>query len=99
MMLAFTVPFARRSATIVRTFRKKAEVAMAREAAAKQQYAYTWPDGTTTTILVSQVDSSKAKAIRRRNEDLRGYEWMADTVISHGKPMRKKDIFQETGAK
>lgn len=96
MIVAFTMQAGRRTHSITRTYRKKVDIAKARAAIDNGPFQYKWPDGTETRVTVTQIDGRVARDIRSRGDNLRGYEWMADTIISHGRPMRAKDISQET---
>jgi hypothetical protein len=95
MIVAFTMEGKHRSKTITRTYRKKQDVVMAQAAVNNGPFSYKWPDGSETRIHVAAISSSMARAIRKRNDNFLGYEWMASTIISHGRPMRTKDISQE----
>jgi hypothetical protein len=96
MILLFTLKTAIKRRSVVRSFRKKSDIIKAELAIQRSPFIYRWPDGTTCEVCVQKIDSRTSRAVRSRNDKLFGWEWMADTIITHGKPMRIKDISQET---
>lgn len=96
MILSFTLETAAKSRAIARTYRKKVDVQNAERAAQNSPYKYTWPDGSNATIHVRRISTTEAARIRRSGSSFFGWEWMADTIVSHGKPLRLKDISQCT---
>lgn len=96
MILLFTLKTAIKRRSVVRSFRKKSDIIKAELAVQRSPFVYKWPDGTVSEVHVEKVDSRTSRAVRSCRQNTYGWEWMADTIITHGKPMRLKDISQET---
>ncbi len=98
MIASFTLETRLRKRTIVKTYRKRADIKRAEDAVANSPHIYKWPDGSEAVIHVEKIGSRAARSIRRISPSLFGWEWMADTIVSHGKPLRLKDIQKEREA-
>lgn len=71
---------------VIKKFRKTKEN-QERVAALLAQggWYYRWSDGWGASIEVKEVDSAKARQIRKASRGFCGYEWMIDSILEHGK--------------
>lgn len=52
-----------------------------------KDFYYTWSDGWTACVSVTQVDSRTASKLRRLSNGFCGYDWMISSIIKYGKIM------------
>lgn len=60
----------------------------ARERAASldgQSFYHAWEDGWAASVRVRSVTAREASAIRKKSKGLCGYEWMVDSILTHGR--------------
>ena len=62
---------------IVRSFGKKAPKI--------GYYGYSFGDGWRAAVTVREVTSAAARKLRKDSAGFCGYDWMVDSIISHGK--------------
>lgn len=51
----------------------------------KDSWYYSWGDGWGANVRVEIVDNKEAAKRRKISKGFCGYEWMIDTIVSHGK--------------
>ena len=49
------------------------------------RHRYRWDDGWCASVRVSIVSSAEATKARRKSDGFCGYDWMVDSLLSHGK--------------
>ncbi len=69
---------------IIQSFTGKKGAAKAEEILTKSYYSYGWSDGWRASIKVKQVDAAEAKKIKTASRGFCGYEWMVESILSHG---------------
>ena len=47
-------------------------------------YSYSFGDGWRAAVTVREVTSSAAKQLRKESQGFCGYDWMVDSILSHG---------------
>jgi len=47
-------------------------------------YYYRWSDGWGASVDVKQVDGKESAALRRKSKGFCGYDWMINSIITHG---------------
>ncbi len=57
-----------------------------------KDYRYTWDDGWSANIEVQKITGKDRPKIERRSEGFRGYDWMVDSIIKHGKIITEKEL-------
>jgi hypothetical protein len=61
----------------------------AAELIAKRNFGYDFGDGWRANIEVREVDALEATQMRDRSQGFYGYDWMIDSILAHGKIMRR----------
>lgn len=51
----------------------------------ERNYCHGWSDGWGASVSVRQVSAAEARKIERRSAGFCGYDWMIESIISHGK--------------
>lgn len=62
-----------------------------------ERFYYTWDDGWETEIIVEIVDALEARRRKKISSGFCGYDWMVDSIISHGRIMTRAEIARQTG--
>lgn len=62
-------------------------------------YHYSWGDGWGANVKVRRVTSAEARFIRKRSDGFCGYEWMVDSIITHGKIYADHQVPEATSTK
>ena len=62
-------------------------------------YSYGWSDGWRASIAVSAVDSRLASKLRKKSRGFCGYDWMVNTIISHGRPLARHELAETVAVK
>ena len=62
-----------------------------------QTFEYRWPDGWGASVSIEQVDAKEAAKIRKQSAGFRGYDWMIDSIIDHGKIITPEDFIEQNG--
>lgn len=50
----------------------------------KGYFTYSFGDGWTAGITVTEVSAAEAKKIQKKSQGFCGYDWMVDSIIMHG---------------
>jgi len=50
----------------------------------KWYFTYSFGDGWVAGITVTEVSEAEARKIQKKSEGFYGYEWMVDSIITHG---------------
>lgn len=79
---------------IVKTFRSKNDIEKAKKIRDTGYYRYSWPDGWSAGITVTEVTPSQAASLRRSSEGFCGYGWMVQTICLYGAPMSSSEVEQ-----
>jgi len=77
---------------ITKVFRSKEAIKNACKILQKGYYTYSWPDGWTARITVKEVDGKEKRKIDRKSQGFLGYDWMVNTIISHGNPLSTSEL-------
>jgi len=48
-------------------------------------YRYNFSDGWAAAVTVKKVDAKEARTLRKQSCGFCGYDWMVESIISHGK--------------
>jgi hypothetical protein len=62
---------------------KKAEI-RAQELIDNSSYYYNFGDGWGASVTVEEVDNAIARKIRKQSQGFCGYDWMIDSIRTHG---------------
>lgn len=81
-----------RKYVVTRSFRGRSGTEKAESILAEGYYHYQWPDGWGAGIQVEEVDSRRARQLRKQSAGFCGYEWMVDTICLYGKPMASHEV-------
>ena len=54
-------------------------------------YRYSFGDGWTAGILVSEISPQNARKVRRKSRGFCGYDWMVQSIIEHNKIISRTD--------
>ena len=76
---------------ILKTTRSKTEMQKFRELDGKDWY-YRWDDGWTACVTAKIIDSKEATRIRNKNAGFCGYGWMVESILKHGKIIRRSEV-------
>ena len=60
-------------------------------------YYYRWDDGWTASITVQKIDANEAKYYRKNSVGFLGYDWMIESLITHGYITIEEDFIREHG--
>ena len=81
---------------IIKTFPKSIKQQNIAKEILKQKYHhYNFGDGWSAGISISRVSLDTARRLRRKTQGFCGYDWMVNSIISHGKIMTRDQILKE----
>ena len=63
----------------------KKAMAHAKEMIDEGYYYYNFGDGWGAAVTVQEVDAKEARRLRAKSQGFCGYDWMIDSIMSHGK--------------
>lgn len=72
---------------IVRTFSSKSRFAKETLPGliAQKNFYYRWSDGWGANVELKAIDAKEARQVNKTTKGFCGYDWMVDSIISHGK--------------
>ena len=70
---------------VTRTFTGAKGGKKAGEILSSRSYYYNFGDGWGASVSVKEVSPSEARQLRKKSNGFCGYDWMVDSIISHGK--------------
>jgi hypothetical protein len=47
-------------------------------------FGYSWNDGWRACVTLKEVDAKEARSLKKRSNGFSGYDWMVNSIMSHG---------------